>query len=96
MILCDIAFLQTFSPEELHVEIMPTIMRDGFKISSTSIRQALRSENLSLAASLLGRNYSMIGKVSYGNRFGKVLGFPTANIYLRHKVLHYLEYTQFW
>lgn len=53
---------------------------DGTAVSSTLIRRALSSGNLSRAAELLGKNYSMSGEVIHGNHLGRRLGFPTANI----------------
>ena len=53
---------------------------DGTTVSSTLIRRALSSGNLSRAAELLGKNYSMSGEVIHGNHLGRRLGFPTANI----------------
>lgn len=57
-------------------------MIDGVPISSTKIRKALTEGNVRLANSLLGYDYSISGKVVYGNRIGRTIGFPTANIEL--------------
>lgn len=67
------------------VEIMPDVIMDGERVSSTRVRKALGENNLALAEGLLGRPYSMMGKVVYGNQLGRQLGFPTANIYL-HRI----------
>jgi riboflavin kinase / FMN adenylyltransferase len=53
---------------------------DGMPVSSTKIRNALTEGNIRLANSLLGYDYSISGKVVYGNRIGRTIGFPTANI----------------
>lgn len=53
---------------------------DHIGVSSTKIRAALESGEIHLANSLLGRNYSISGKVVSGNKAGRTLGFPTANI----------------
>ena len=54
---------------------------DGeYHVSSTEIRAALESGNIVLANELLGRPYTLRGKVVHGNGVGKKLGFPTANI----------------
>lgn len=50
------------------------------RVSSTAIRDALQVGKLSLAESLLGRSYSLSGRVIHGQRLGRQLGFPTANI----------------
>ncbi len=49
-------------------------------VSSTSIRQAIANNQLKQATQLLGRNYSITGKVVGGYRIGRKIGFPTANI----------------
>ena len=54
----------------------------GSRVSSTRIRGALASSNFGLAESLLGRPYSISGKVVYGKQLGRTLGVPTANVEL--------------
>lgn len=49
-------------------------------VSSTRIREAIARGQLRTAASLLGRPFSILGTVTHGNRIGRKLGFPTANI----------------
>ena len=79
----DLALLRraatTFS-----VEAMPTVVVDGERASSTAIRGALAAGELDHAARLLGRPYAIGGKVVHGDKLGRSLGFPTANIVLRH------------
>jgi riboflavin kinase/FMN adenylyltransferase len=55
------------------------------RISSTRVRDALSYGNLQLASELLGRPYSISGKVVHGAKRGRELGFPTANIYIKHE-----------
>jgi riboflavin kinase/FMN adenylyltransferase len=56
-------------------------MKDGKdKIGSTRIRQLLKEGNIPAANRLLGKNFTLIGKVIAGKGRGKILGFPTANI----------------
>ena len=55
------------------------------RVSSTAIRQALREGNLSLAREMLGRDYSISGRVIRGIGLGKQLGFPTANVNLHRR-----------
>jgi len=62
------------------VSEVPAMIIDGIPVSSTKIRNALIEGNIRLANSLLGYNYSISGKVVYGNRIGRTIGFPTANI----------------
>jgi riboflavin kinase/FMN adenylyltransferase len=59
---------------------VPAMMIDGVPVSSTKIRNALIGGDIRLANSLLGYHYSISGKVVYGNRIGRTIGFPTANI----------------
>ncbi|WP_307323160.1 bifunctional riboflavin kinase/FAD synthetase [Evansella vedderi] len=54
----------------------------GEKISSTSIRQALEDGNLSKVNRYLGRNYETEGVVVHGEKRGRTIGFPTANVQL--------------
>jgi riboflavin kinase / FMN adenylyltransferase len=63
------------------------VIYGGERISSTRIRTALANGNLDLAQHLLGRPYSMQGHVVKGDQRGRLIGFPTANIYLGHKRL---------
>jgi riboflavin kinase / FMN adenylyltransferase len=54
----------------------------GERISSSSIREALSVGDLPIANQLLGRNYSLTGKVVVGQKLARTLGFPTANLEL--------------
>ena len=63
-----------------------TIALDGERVSSTRIRQTLQAGDLALAAQLLGRPYSITGRVQYGDQIGRTIDFPTINVRLnRHK-----------
>lgn len=55
---------------------------DSIGVSSTKIREALRLGDIELANSLLARNYTITGKVVEGEKVGRKVGFPTANIEL--------------
>lgn len=58
----------------------------GERISSSRIRQALESGDLATTERLLGRPYTMLGKVAHGQKRGRTMGFPTANLFLkRHR-----------
>jgi riboflavin kinase/FMN adenylyltransferase len=61
-------------------EAVAPVMWDGDRISSTRIRQAIRDGNLAAAARMLGRPYTVAGRVIEGRRLGRELGFPTANL----------------
>jgi len=60
-------------------EIEP-VQSQGERVSSTRIRQALRSGDFTDASRLLGRAYSIGGRVVRGKQLGRTLGFPTANL----------------
>jgi len=64
---------------------LPQVDLDAARVSSTRVRTALAAGNLQEAASLLGRPYGMSGKVVHGAKRGRLLGFPTANIHMRHE-----------
>lgn len=68
------------------VGIESFLYQNGQRISSTAVRKALRDGDLQLAEKLLGRPYSISGRVVYGNALGRTLGFPTANIPLKRLV----------
>ena len=64
---------------------MHTFEIDAERVSSTRIRTALQKGDMSAAEKLLGRRYRMSGRVAHGEKLGRELGFPTANIHLhRH------------
>ena len=54
----------------------------GIVVSSTKIREAISSGDVETAASMLGYEYSLTGVVVAGNRLGRTIGFPTANMRL--------------
>jgi riboflavin kinase/FMN adenylyltransferase len=65
---------------DFQVQVVEQIANEKDRISSTGIRQALREGHVELAKSMLGRPYSLSGTVVHGEKQGKNLGFPTANI----------------
>jgi riboflavin kinase/FMN adenylyltransferase len=62
---------------------VPPVFWQGERVSSTAIRQALRSGDLATAGAMLGRDYSISGHVVRGLGLGRKLGFPTANVNLK-------------
>ncbi len=56
------------------------------RISSTEIRHALQNDNLPEAKRMLGRPYSIVGRVVHGAKLGRNIGFPTANVLLKRCV----------
>jgi len=59
---------------------IPPVMVNGNVVSSTAIRNAIKAGDFDKAASMLGRPYSVIGTVIGGDKLGRKLGFPTANL----------------
>jgi riboflavin kinase/FMN adenylyltransferase len=59
---------------------------EQLRVSSTAIRKALAKDKLDAAAEMLGRDYSISGRVSHGRKLGRTIGFPTANIPLKRCV----------
>lgn len=66
------------------VETMPEVMHAGQRVSSSAVRRALQAGDLAGAQALLGRPYSISGRVVHGDKLGRALGFATANVQLRH------------
>lgn len=58
---------------------------ESCRISSTAIRQALELDKLTDVENMLGRPYSIIGKVFHGDKRGRQLGYPTANVLLKRR-----------
>jgi riboflavin kinase/FMN adenylyltransferase len=73
--------------EELKFAVaeIPAKYVDGIPVSSTKIRNALTEGNVKLANRMLGYEYSLTGTVVEGNRIGRSMGFPTANIEIEDK-----------
>lgn len=65
------------------VAALPTVALDGERVSSTALRAALAAGNLERAERLLGRAYSISGRVVAGDGLGRKLGFPTANVQMK-------------
>lgn len=81
----DFALLQKYSDAlGYSVETMSSVLVDGERVSSTAVRKTLHEGDLARAARLLGRPYSISGYVVRGDGLGRQLGFPTANVRIRH------------
>lgn len=66
--------------KQLDVSVIDEVLYRGEKISSSRIRHVLQEGNIDDMVSLLGRRYSIHGQVIHGQRIGRTIGFPTANI----------------
>ena len=64
---------------------LPEVVLDLRRVSSTGVRMALAAGDIVHATALLGRPYSISGKVVHGAKRGRQLGFPTANVHMRHE-----------
>ncbi|MBL79036.1 MAG: bifunctional riboflavin kinase/FMN adenylyltransferase [Nitrosomonadaceae bacterium] len=81
----DCGMLKKYSLQNgFKVEEMKSYTLGGLRVSSTAIRKELAIGDLDAARCLLGRPYSISGRVVGGDKLGKKIGFPTANIQLRH------------
>jgi riboflavin kinase/FMN adenylyltransferase len=70
---------------DFDVEQVPSVVVNGVRVSSTAIREALGRGDMDTATKLLGRPYRMSGKIVKGDRVGRTLGYPTANVDLRRR-----------
>jgi riboflavin kinase/FMN adenylyltransferase len=66
------------------VEAMHSVLYDGLRVSSTAVRTALASGHMRAAKRFLGRPYSISGRVVHGDKLGREIGFPTANVQMKH------------
>jgi riboflavin kinase / FMN adenylyltransferase len=79
-----VALRQAAARFGFEVETMASVTLDGERVSSTAIRSALAAGDISRATRLLGRAYSISGRVVRGDGLGRKLGFPTANVQMKH------------
>ena len=76
--------IKQLSASSMKLNIKNKILIDGKRISSTLIRNLLANDKLDQANKYIGRPYSISGKVVHGEKRGRKIGFPTANIHMRH------------
>jgi riboflavin kinase/FMN adenylyltransferase len=69
------------------LELVPSVCIDEVRVSSSGVRAALAAGEFGKARDLLGRPYSMRGRVVQGEKLGRQLGYPTANIRMRRRRL---------
>jgi riboflavin kinase/FMN adenylyltransferase len=81
----DFALMEKIGMQHgFEVKAMHTVLHNDVRISSTAVRAALANGSMEVARRLLGRYYSISGRVEHGDGLGKKIGFPTANIQLKH------------
>lgn len=77
----DVTFLQSEAAKRgFNLEAVAPVMHEGERVSSTRIRQAIRDGNLDAAEQMLGRPFAVCGTVIEGQKLGRTIGFPTANL----------------
>ncbi|HEX5393677.1 MAG TPA: bifunctional riboflavin kinase/FAD synthetase [Rhodocyclaceae bacterium] len=82
----NFAMLQEFGARHgFTVEALHTVEAGGLRASSSAVREALAKGDLEHAAVLLGRPYAIAGRVVHGDKIGRTIGFPTANVQLKRK-----------
>lgn len=64
-----------------------SLVKHNQRVSSTLIREALAQDQFERATDMLGREFSLMGRVRHGAKLGRQLGFPTANVWLYRKTL---------
>ena len=70
----------------IEVERIPELDVKNMSVSSTKIRKAVQNGEMEMANELLAYKYSLCGNVIHGNKIGRSIGFPTANIMLEYKL----------
>ncbi|SDI11353.1 riboflavin kinase / FMN adenylyltransferase [Pseudomonas flavescens] len=82
----DFAFLADAAQRErFTVEAARTVEVDGQRVSSTRVREALASGDFRMAEGMLGRPFQIVGRVLHGQKLGRQLNAPTANVQLKRK-----------
>ena len=76
--------LKDLSDNDIKMNIQNKVIMNSNRVSSTLIRQFLAHDNLEEANQFIGRPYSISGKVIHGEKRGREIGFPTANIHMKH------------
>ena len=69
------------------VDVVGPVEVDGRHVSSSLVREVVQAGDVRQARRLLGRSYALRGRVVVGDRRGRTLGFPTANLHLRRRLL---------
>ena len=83
----DFSMLKQASHENNYsIEKLNSVLLDGLRVSSSAIRNFLTDGNFTGAEKFLGRPFSISGKVAHGDKLGRTIGFPTANISIHRKL----------
>jgi riboflavin kinase/FMN adenylyltransferase len=82
----DIELLRRYAAlGAFELEQMPTVVEGEERISSSAVRTALASGDLARARHLIGRAFSISGRVLHGRKLGRAIGFPTLNLRIAHR-----------
>jgi riboflavin kinase/FMN adenylyltransferase len=83
----DFALVEKIGAERgFAVQSVQSVLHGGVRISSTAIRAALADGQIRMAREYLGRPYSISGRVFHGDGMGRKLGYPTANVQMKHNL----------
>ena len=81
----DLALLREAGTQfGFEVESLSSVRIENERVSSTAVRAALAQGNMQQATRFLGRPYSISGRVVHGDKLGHELGYPTANVQMKH------------
>jgi riboflavin kinase/FMN adenylyltransferase len=84
----NVDLLKTLGAElQFQVHGLAAVALDGQPVSSTRIREMIRAGDFDAASQMLGRPYAICGRVVEGDRIGRQLGFPTANLDVTNLIL---------
>lgn len=81
----DAEMLRELGAGMMNVETVPPYLLEGEKVSSSGIRKSLQNGDLNLANDWFGRCYHLRGVVGHGEKRGRTIGFPTANLQLEDR-----------
>ncbi len=81
----DGVLLKTLAQKyRFEIDFLKGVFRNKLRISSSRIRMALELGDFKTAEALLGKPFSIIGRVGHGEKKGRIIGFPTLNIALKN------------
>ena len=80
----DFGFLTEYAPfDVMNTKSFQIEVESKIRVSSTAIRASLAKGELAVAKAMLGRDFSIVGRVTHGQKLGRTINFPTANIPLK-------------
>jgi riboflavin kinase/FMN adenylyltransferase len=82
--LCAAGWRHGFEVHAMPTVLAPAAAGQALRVSSSALREILSAGDVERAQTLLGRPYGISGRVVHGDKLGRTIGFPTANVQLRH------------